>query len=193
MGYGRTEDDEPSDILKYVSMVYIPEAKCKKAHRAELDEPLPADHVCFGLDPSLKNTCSGDSGGPYIFETSPPVQVGVVSYGPYGYTCGGDTGNLDVPTSILYWKEWLEDAMSLYNLRGKKAPTRLNKAVRESRCFKGEAVKQVTVPSAGQCCDACRAESKCMAWTWRNTDKSCLLQKEKGKTASSKTCISGYY
>lgn len=193
MGYGLTEDDESPDILKYVSMVYIPEALCKKAHEDQIDEPLPADHVCFGLDPSRKNTCGGDSGGPYIFETSPPVQVGVVSYGPSGYECGGRRKNLDVPTSMLYWSNWVQDAMSLYNLRDKKAPTRLNKEVRESRCYKGTTLKLVIVDSAGKCCDSCRANPMCKAWTWRNTDKSCLLQKEKGKTTSSKTCTSGYY
>jgi secreted trypsin-like serine protease len=45
------------------------------------------------------------------------LQVGLVSYGPASYVCGG-RNNLDVGTSMMYWHGWIEDALSLYNMRG---------------------------------------------------------------------------
>ena len=172
-------------------MVYIPQPQCKTAHQKQMKEPLPADHVCFGLDPSLKNTCSGDSGGPYIFDTIPPVQVALVSYGPYEYDCGGSEYNLDVPTSIIYWSSWISDAMSLYNLRDIKAPARLNK-LQQGKCYSGKVIKEL-MGTVGECCDACRDTTECKAWTWKKDTQACILQTAKGKTTSSKKCTSGYY
>lgn len=191
LGWGRNEENIPSDMLQYVPMSFIPQPECKQQHRDLIDEKFPEDHVCFGLDPGLECTCSGDSGGPYILPISPPVQVALVSYGPSDYICG-EKDNLDIPTSIIYWKDWIQDVLSIYNMRGKKPPKRLN-TPQQKICFNGKKVNSLITTSSGMCCDACRDNPRCKAWTWKKGDKLCNLLSSKGKTSSSTMCVSGYY
>ena len=191
IGWGRTETDVAPDIVQYASMSYIPQPECKKQHKNLIDNNFPEDHVCFGLDPGLECTCSGDSGGPYILTTTPPVQIALVSYGPSDYICGKDD-NLDVPTSLIYWKDWVQDVLSVYNMRGKNPPKRSNTS-KQKVCYKGKKVNSLKTTSLGMCCDACRDNPRCKAWTWNKGDTSCGLFSSQGKTYSSTMCTSGYF
>lgn len=117
LGWGQLQNGSFPDTLQSVQLPTMTPQQCAVAH-APLGV-MPPDHFCVGLDPHHKSTCPGDSGGPMLVETNgtAPVQVALVSYGPAGYTCGGKD-NLDVVTSIAYWRSWIEDTLSIYNMRG---------------------------------------------------------------------------
>lgn len=114
-------------------------------------------------------------------------------YPPFfsGYKCGGN-GNLDVATSVIYWSDWIQNVLSVYNLRGSSAPSRLNK-VQNGQCYSGSSLQTLSTTNAAKCCEACRSNSSCKAWTWKNNSNACVLMSTKGSATSSNTCISGYY
>lgn len=107
-----------------------------------------------------------------------------------GYHCGGK-GNLDVATSIIYWSDWIQNMLSIYNLRGSRPPTRRNK-VQSSKCYSGTSVRELLTSNAARCCDACRSNAKCKAWTWKSS-KICSLMASRGSVSVSNDCLSGYY
>jgi secreted trypsin-like serine protease len=190
MGWGLTEQGRQTSTLRYVSMSTLSASQCAYEHSYYIGGRPVEDHICFGLDKGRESTCSGDSGGPYVTSISNPIQVAVVSYGPASTRCGG-SGNLDVPTSVIYWSDWIQNTLSVYNLRGTSAPRRTNK-VENNRCYTGATVKSLSTSNAAGCCEACRQSSSCGAWTW-TTSKKCSLKRSRGSKQSSSSCISGYY
>lgn len=191
LGWGATQRSRTSSSLQYSAMSYISSlAKCS-AYLAKygLGAGLPPDHFCVGMDSSRSSACKGDAGDPYIIAGSNPIQVGVASYDVAGYRCGGST-NLDLPTSVSYWSGWIQDTLSLYNLRGTKPPTRLN-TIAFQTCFMQAAYKFYRSGSAGACCDACRTDTKCLAWTFYGGTSMCALKKTRGTLRSSSNCVSG--
>ncbi|KAL4524950.1 hypothetical protein Ndes2526A_g07047 [Nannochloris sp. 'desiccata'] len=190
MGWGLTENGRTSSTLRYVSMSTLSASQCAYQHSYYIGGSPVEDHICFGLDAGRESTCSGDSGGPYVTSVGNPIQVAVVSYGPASTRCGG-SGNLDVPTSVIYWSDWIQNTLSLYNLRGTSTPRRKNK-VESNQCYTGATVRSLSTSNAAQCCEACRRSSSCGAWTW-TTSKKCSLKASRGSKTSSRSCISGYY
>jgi secreted trypsin-like serine protease len=190
MGWGLNEQGRLSSALRYVSMSVLSSAQCAYQHSYYIGGSPAEDHICIGLDSGRESTCSGDSGGPYVTSTSNPIQIGVVSYGPASTRCGG-SGNLDVPTSVIYWSDWIQNVLSLYNLRGSSTPNRTNK-VADKQCFTSASVRTLTTSNAAGCCEECRRTSNCAAWTW-TTSKQCALKGARGPTTRSNSCVSGYY
>lgn len=189
MGWGLTEQNSSPYVLRYTEMATISQSQCRAAHGSYIGGTPPEDHICFGLESNRHSSCSGDSGGPYVTPGN-PIQVAVVSYGPGGYKCGGN-GNLDVSTSVIYWSDWIQNVLSVYNLRGSSAPSRLNK-VQNGQCYSGSSLQTLTTSNAAKCCEACRSNSSCKAWTWKSNN-ACVLMSTKGSSTSSTSCISGYY
>lgn len=189
MGWGITNLNNSPYVLRYADMSTMSASRCKAKHKSLIGGTPAQDRICFGLDSNLHSSCSGDSGGPYVTPGN-PVQVALVSYGPGGYHCGGK-GNLDVATSIIYWSDWIQNMLSIYNLRGSRPPSRRNK-VQSAKCYSGTSVRELVTSNAARCCDACRSNAKCKAWTWKSS-KICSLMASRGSVIPSNDCLSGYY
>jgi secreted trypsin-like serine protease len=190
MGWGLNENGKLTSNLRYVTMSTLTYNQCVQQHQYYIGGQPAADHICIGLDAGRESTCVGDSGGPYVTSVNNPIQVALVSYGPASTKCGGG-GNLDVPTSIIYWSDWIQNVLSLYNLRGSSTPAKKNK-VEDKQCYTGPTVKSLSSSNAAQCCEACRQLGSCGAWTW-TTSKQCSLKSTRGSKTRSNNCISGYY
>ena len=186
-GWGYAEDGNQHANLRYTSLAALSGATCRSVH-VQLTGGYPSPgHYCFG-SASQKSSCEGDSGGPYLVGKN--FQVALVSYGPSGYRCGGN-GALDVGTSTVYWSNWIQNMLSMFNLRGNSPPARLNK-VENNKCFMGGNLRTLKTKNAGACCDLCRANGACQAWTW-TTGKTCALKSSAGGVQSSSSCVSGYF
>ncbi|KAJ3649441.1 hypothetical protein Zmor_021183 [Zophobas morio] len=98
-GVGGTSDDvDHNDILKYITVTTI----------------TNSDFIVEGMvytsagGDSVKNICTGDSGGPAVLNAADgdPQQVGIVSF-------GGDTGceqrNPSGFTRIAYYRNWIKE------------------------------------------------------------------------------------
>ena len=190
MGWGLNEQGKMTSTLRYVTMRTLTAGQCANQNSYYIGGQVPADHICLGLDPGRESSCSGDSGGPFVTSINNPIQVALVSYGPASSKCGGG-GNLDVATSIIYWSDWIQNVLSLYNLRGSSTPTRRN-TVEDKQCYSGATLKSLSASNAAECCEACRQLGSCAAWTW-TTSKQCALKSSRGSKTSSSSCISGYY
>lgn len=119
VGWGTMENDALPDILKYAQIGVMTAADCKEWHEYLMGE-MAIDHMCFGLltNPATA-TCEGDSGGPYLIMRTgkQPIQVAVVSYGPSVYNCGDPENNVDVPTSVAYWRTWIDTTLKAHKLK----------------------------------------------------------------------------
>jgi secreted trypsin-like serine protease len=202
VGWGALENGRQAQYLMYTTGKFLPTDECEKLHLDVFDSNLFVDHFCIGVpQDTMQTTCGGDSGGPYLLTNNPgkaPVQVGLTSYGPPG-KCGSPL-KFDVPVDIRYWRSWIDDTMSLYNMRGARAPKRLN-TPGYYQCYSGGTVlstkKTLTL---GKCLEMCRMRSACKAWTWKKEDVEsrrgygmCTLLTAQGKVTKSYQCTSGYF
>lgn len=192
VGWGETQAGFFPDILRYSALPTISREKCLVVHRQM--GVMPNDHFCVGLDPDGRANCAGDSGGPVIMQalnSTTLIQVGLVSYGPANYTCGQSTNNLDVLTSIIYWRKWIEDTLSIYNMRGKVKPLMQNVPDLETCYQGGNLLLSLPLTSAADCVDTCRNLALCRAWTWNSASKTCEFRETVDEKASSIDCVSG--
>ena len=189
LGWGKTEKGYISYILKQVELRGVAAETCKNLLSKHRMGGLPKDHFCAGLNSSGADTCEGDSGGPLLSGT---YQAGITSYGPPGSDCGKGV-NFGVYTSVAFWNKWVQDSMSVYNLRGKEKPWKFNKP-QFNVCYEGGTYKSTTAGSMGGCCEACRASKGCAAWTWSKVSKTCAF-KHKGtyQAQRSAKCQSGRF
>ena len=189
IGWGKTPSGYLSPTLQQVTLRGMSRAMCAAKHRQYGMGELPADHICSGLNSSGADTCEGDSGGPLL---SGAYQVGVTSYGPPNAVCG-DKQNFGLYTSVAYWHTWIEDSLSVYNMRGSKRPWKFNKP-QFNTCYVSGTYKTYATPTMGACCEKCRASKGCAAWSWSKSSKACVF-KHKGafKVQPSKNCHSGRF
>jgi secreted trypsin-like serine protease len=189
LGWGKTEEGFISYTLNQVELRGVAEATCKGLLEKYQMGGLPKDHFCAGLNSSGADTCEGDSGGPLL---SGDYQAGITSYGPPESECGKGV-NFGVYTSVAYWNNWVQDSLSVYNLRGKKKPWKFNKP-QFNVCYEGGTYKNTTAESMGQCLEQCRASKGCAAWTWSKGSKACVF-KHKGtfQAQKSEKCQSGRF
>jgi hypothetical protein len=199
IGWGALETTEMPEYLYYAPLKYDP-VKCMKMYNSLFSKeyPIEKDHICIGGATSpLIQSCGGDSGGPTILQRpgKDPIQIAVTSYG-YGNDprdCGNRRGqNFDVDTSVAYWRTFIEDTLSYQNLRGATPPARMNHLAYDIR-YSGAALQTLTSKEGHQCCDACRDNAACKAWTHVPSNSTCFLLPKKGKSVADKTCISGWY
>jgi len=199
IGWGLLEGGEESNYLQYASLTYN-KKRCMKVYNEISPSQIEKDHICIGVaSNALKQSCSGDSGGPTILERSgrKPVQIAVTSYG-FGdgaTTCGQIKGeDINVDTSVAYWRTWIENVLSYQNLRGTTPPRRMNNLV-QGKCYSGTgaALRTLKLRAGYRCCDACRENAACKAWTHDLKSKKCFLLPRKGKSVNNKTCTSGWY
>lgn len=98
-GWGTTSEGGTSpDILQYVEIETISDAKCRNAYGAnEIDDSM----ICAEASEGGKDACQGDSGGPLACGNS---LTGIVSWG-YGCARPNYPG---VYTEVAYFKDWIE-------------------------------------------------------------------------------------
>jgi secreted trypsin-like serine protease len=187
------QNDALPSVLRYVEVPYLKREKCIELAEKYNTAPPPPDHICFApMNSPLFNasSCVGDSGGPTVLNAfKKEMQVSLTSYGPGNYKCGGTKNILSIDTSVAFWRNWIDDILSLYNLNGQ---SRKNTLV-EERCMTGKTFKTTTAATAGACCDKCRGNSGCKAWTWSSTAEKCVLKSSKGSQTLSSICTSGYF
>jgi secreted trypsin-like serine protease len=199
IGWGQLETGKMPDYLMYAPLKYDP-VSCMAIYKDlfETDE-IEKDHICTGGATSpLIQSCGGDSGGPTILQRpgQDPVQIAVTSYG-YGddKDCGRKKGeNINVDTSVAHWRTFIEDTLSYQNLRGATPPARMNN-IAYGTCYSGTgaSLKTLKLKDGYRCCDACRANVACKAWTYVMSSSTCYLLPGKGKIVKDKTCTSGWY
>jgi secreted trypsin-like serine protease len=202
IGWGQLETGKMPDFLYYASLPYNPQ-KCMAIYNDLFkgDGPIEKDHICTGggTDP-LAQSCGGDSGGPTVLQRpgKHPVQIAITSYG-YGSdkNCGKIAGeNINVDTSVAYWRSFIEDILSYNNLHGATPPVRMNNIVYDTCYYQSSGVsvlKKVKMKDGYKCCDACRENTACKAWTHVAGSNVCYLLSGKGKGTKSKSCTSGWY
>lgn len=194
-GWGEMDDRKMATKLMFTTGKVMNAAGCEDLHYQEFDYEIDDDHFCVAVpQDTMQTTCGGDSGGPYLIakKGKAPVQVGATSYGPSG-DCGS-TMRLDVPVSIRYWRNWIDDTMSMFNMRGAQIPVKVNEPA-YGQCFKGPVVRTSVTPTFGRCLELCRspANAACQAWTWVRSSGACSLLTSKGTVTKSKECTSGYF
>jgi trypsin len=195
-GWGEMENGEMADHLMYTTGRTLSAADCEALHVAEFDYELDADHFCVAVpQDTMQTTCGGDSGGPYLMinvNNGKTIQVGATSFGPSG-DCGTKMA-VDVPVSIRYWRRWIDNTMSMYNMKGVTAPVKLNVPA-YNQCYKGGTVLLSKVTSTyGKCLELCQSVTmpECRAWTWQEGG-SCTLLTATGIVTKSNKCTSGYF
>jgi secreted trypsin-like serine protease len=117
IGWGDTDGNDDvtmyPDILQEVEVPLFDLAQCQAAY-ASLDYPelfqVTDKTVCAGLSEGGKDSCSGDSGGPLLWENADGDwrQFGVVSFGE-GCAQPGYPG---VYTRVASYKDWLDGEIS---------------------------------------------------------------------------------
>ncbi|KAJ2989705.1 hypothetical protein HDV02_004820 [Globomyces sp. JEL0801] len=101
-GWGdiRNGSNTGSDIMRETTVELNTRATCQKVW-----PKLSQTSLCAGDLLGGKDSCQGDSGGPLFTKTTPPVLVGVVSYGT---DCGKTAGVYTNVALLLPWinKVW---------------------------------------------------------------------------------------
>ncbi|KAL1394961.1 hypothetical protein pipiens_002952 [Culex pipiens pipiens] len=101
-GWGVTENDDFSDVLRKVSLTVVDQRKCAQLYRTKFR--LRNSQLCAGGQPG-KDTCLGDSGGPLMRQVGNTFYLyGIISFGPE--KCGTD-GIAGVYTNVVQYVDWI--------------------------------------------------------------------------------------
>lgn len=190
VGWGATEGYTLPDVARFTTLTLRTRAQCRRILAAEFGTALEEDHICFGMDrrPAVA-VCNGDSGGPLIAATAGgPVVVALTSYGPD--VCG-ERPSVNAGTDLGYWRQEVENVISFNNLRGSRAPARLNENT-SGRCYRGTELGTARAPPY-RCLEKCRAAPACTAWTQNITTSRCTLFSSVKSSYTSQTCFSGVF
>jgi trypsin len=127
-GYGWTTSNGPaSDTLQAVTVNAVSDGECGVDYTT-VTPPFDAVSELCAAAPG-KDSCSGDSGGPLIRRTSPPVLVGLVSQG-YGCAQAGYPG---------IYTEVADPAINAF-LAGRSSPQNLSAPVLAGTAQVGQAL-----------------------------------------------------
>lgn len=175
IGWGFTTDDNVlSTSLLQTLLGRVDTEACRAFHRMKGLGDMPMDHFCAQGMNTEADTCRGDSGGPLLqgdFHV-----LGITSYGPSDATCG-QINSTGVYTSVAFWRPWINDTLSLYNMEGLSRPARLVYPDFNT-CWdsnSGGNLKEDVVDSVGTCSTNCREFSECFSWQWEFQTKTCYL------------------
>ena len=153
--------------------------------------------TCYGRGVRDATACVGDLGGPLLADGlnqgKASAAVGVMSWGP-GAPCGVGK-KITFATDMIYWTNWVSDIVSLYNLKGKKVPARENRLEKGTQCYTGpeNVIETVKSVCAGRCCEFCRGNTNCKAWTWRASTQKCQLRSVVSSLRVDVNCLSGHF
>ena len=209
-GFSPSESAQTGGNIYGESTKLLAAEECNKRYQ-QLYNTVPAsDKICLELS-KASESCTGSSGAPVVFKYTEnglrKARVGAVeSYGHMRYWCEGVGAanvtigsTLDMATSLSFWSAWLDDMLSIYNLRGIMPPERQNTA-ELNQCYDGKMLKTLREVAPGQCCDACRNLLACKAWTWKRAavkqslqTGDCELKTNINKRIQSSLCWSGYF
>ena len=99
LGWGITENNTASNVLKQATIPILDESVCSKQGHYNKDELL-----CAGYEQGDKDSCQGDSGGPLIcpMKSDPKqwAQFGIVSYGD---SCAKFPGFYSKTQAFIEW------------------------------------------------------------------------------------------
>ncbi|XP_072946370.1 phenoloxidase-activating enzyme-like [Epargyreus clarus] len=103
-GWGSDNEQQITDVKRSVSLPYVPKEECESALMGD-------SRICAGGEAG-KDSCTGDSGGPLMFEdgkASHFVVVGVVSS---GYRFCGTEGRPGYYTNVYEYVDWIYKMMN---------------------------------------------------------------------------------
>lgn len=119
VGYGINPSGFLSNTLQWVELPTLSESVCNTADKTYDMPTVPKDHFCAGLGEDGGETCIGDSGGPLLMPSATYTRaIGITSFGPRDGKCGVVGKNIGAYTSVYYWRSWIEDTLSIFNMRG---------------------------------------------------------------------------
>ncbi|XP_030593646.1 granzyme A-like [Archocentrus centrarchus] len=109
-GWGRIENNQRSDVLRYAYVTVIDRQKCNSRDYYNHRPVITSGMVCAGSNGANKaGTCAGDSGGPLLCNGR---LVGVTSFGPR------ECGTIDKPGVYSFVSEkqlkWIKETMNSY-------------------------------------------------------------------------------
>ncbi|XP_070558976.1 clotting factor C-like isoform X2 [Ptychodera flava] len=110
-GWGRTEDGNPSDILKHARVPVVGSKKCQAAYAAmQYYVTITSNMFCAGFEEGGADACNGDSGGPMAFlqddgDRQRWYLQGLVSWGS-PLECGS-AGQYGGYTKVVRFVRWI--------------------------------------------------------------------------------------
>jgi hypothetical protein len=145
-----------------------------------------------GRAPVYADSCYGDSGGPLVANaTKDPSTHRLAGLVSYGYMCANE--HPGVYTDIRRHRQWIDNNVILHNAGGTlPPPVRCSYHVGHayaSASGQNWTVLGVEVP--GECCNICKVNSSCTAWSWHGQTKRCVLLKKLAKREYSRGWMSG--
>jgi len=213
IGWGYTSEVSMlSTSLMEALLTRLPDEECEAFHQSKGLGTKPVDHFCAG-DSTGADTCRGDSGGP-ILEGDFDV-IGITSYGASDSKCGAADGNsTGVYTSVAFWRPWILDSLSLYNMGGDSRPSRLvtpeffscwssevpasssaaaaAPAAADASSADNLVTSRALATSVGECADRCRDDVRCLSFQFEFGSTQCSLSMSPGvETTASSACHTG--
>nr|CAD7450047.1 unnamed protein product [Timema bartmani] len=97
------DDSSYPDNLQTANIPIIDDEECQMIYGLER---VNENMICAGYETGGVDTCSGDSGGPLIFDN---FQIGIVSFGRH---CG-HARNPGVYSKVAHYREWINEIVGI--------------------------------------------------------------------------------
>lgn len=114
-GWGITEKQELSDVLRRVNMKTLAYSNCAERIKKNVNYDLPADKFCV-INDYGSTACRGDSGGGFVVETIQQQNreyrlLGILSNVPWkAQDCSRDT--LVVMTNVQFYETLIKNVLN---------------------------------------------------------------------------------
>ena len=110
-GWGVTEKDEPSPVLRQANVAVLPATLCKRYYKNRASD-FPQKLICArGYD--NETSCVGDSGSPLLSLEPVPRMCGLTSFGD-GKNCSEIT-RPTVYVNIYHYMDWLQQTINEFS------------------------------------------------------------------------------